>query len=332
MSDNRVLSPGEAALRHCLDIPADKLERVRVDEERYAAEHEPPPPVEILKARQIRVEAPGFAQWPSWQTNPCITEHDGKLLVAVRQVEQGHDWHYRRSRTVIGRVGQEWRTIDWHVVDEGPHAEGLILEDTRIISVDGKLMGCASVRKYADANRSTFAVVEFNDVYDIVRMMAQPSNAPREKNWSPVVTGDTSGERLGFVHTIGGDRVAPIVVRYNAATGFVSPSSATLPPLPDGCPRGGSQLVPYRRGWLSVVHEVRTNRVGMPEYVHRFAFFTEGFASVRLGARWRFAPRTRIEFCAGIARVGHGYVLSFGVEDVEPRLALVEPETVEMML
>ncbi len=329
MSDDRILSPEEAARRHCLDVDVRWLERVRAEEAQCGADLPPLPPTPRLPTvAHIRIVVPQCPQWPSHATNPSITYHRGDLLVAVRVVEHGLDWLYRRSRTAIGRVVEGWRTTGWHFVDEGPAADGILCEDARLISADDRLYLIASRRLYGNVGTLGTVVLALDDALDVERFYPlQPRDAAvADKNLSPCVRDGT----LGLLYTVD----PPQVLAFDHATGAVSPDVSTLEPLRGGSARGGSQLITRDDGtWLSVVHSCRINQQRLPDYAHHFAVLAPNLDRVHVGRPWKFTA-ARIEFVAGLALVpgGGGVAISYGLEDCEARLALVTDETVRELV
>lgn len=96
--------------------------------------------------------------------------------------------------------------------------------------------------------------------------------------------------------------------------------------------RGSSQLIPFKGGYLAVVHEA-TYRGGKRVYLHRFVHFTKDLYPARLSLPFVFED-VQIEFCAGLSdhRDPNLLVLSYGVRDEKAMLATVPIEQVAQML
>jgi len=96
---------------------------------------------------------------------------------------------------------------------------------------------------------------------------------------------------------------------------------------------GSSQLIPFKAGYLAVVHEAANDPTGKRTYWHRFAWFDGVGQLYRLSLPFVFYDR-QIEFCAGLATHPDGdkLILSFGVRDAEAHVATVSIEEVSRMI
>lgn len=95
---------------------------------------------------------------------------------------------------------------------------------------------------------------------------------------------------------------------------------------------GSSQLIPFKSGWIAVVHEAISGPDGKRTYWHRFAWFEKSGQLRRLSIPFVFFDR-QIEFCAGIAYHPNqnDLVISFGVRDAEAWVAKISIEEVAQM-
>lgn len=294
---------------------------------------------------EISVEEAGNAA----QHNPSVVVVDGALKVIIRAL-YGRDV----TRNFTGLVDPEtWKIESVGELLVSPAWRGWRtqygLEDMRLFMAHGKLMGSATVRVPGGReDRLRIAVVEI-DGNDVTRLSLQKSTRD-EKNWMPTTV---DGGAVRFVYST--DPL--IVLDFDPKRGLVTPGADTLPKR-IGVIRGGSQLIPYKEGFLAVVHQVHDTRKPTsnsnpmmnlmggfaptleppPEeydhhavYMHRFALFSRDLKSVKLGASWHFL-RKGVEFCAGLAFWRDRYVLSFGAADRRAYLAEVEPATVDALL
>ena len=82
--------------------------------------------------------------------------------------------------------------------------------------------------------------------------------------------------------------------------------------------RGGSQVVPYEGGYISVTHEVDlfNNYLGQKDgiYRHRLCVWDSDLQLLGLSEPFSFLG-ARIEFCTGLAVLGDDVLLSFGFQD-----------------
>jgi hypothetical protein len=94
---------------------------------------------------------------------------------------------------------------------------------------------------------------------------------------------------------------------------------------------GGSQLIPFKDGWLGIIHEahVYTDRPWKRYYSHRFVYYDAEFRFARVSPPFFFKDKV-IEFVAGLAwhpdsqeSVEPTFIISFGFRDCEAWLARV---------
>ncbi|MFN8661663.1 MAG: hypothetical protein U0075_07205 [Thermomicrobiales bacterium] len=148
--------------------------------------------------------------------------------------------------------------------------------------------------------------------------------AAHEKNWMPVVTGD-SGNSMSFVYSI-----APTVVnKLDLATREVTRVVRRRAPVLARHLRGGGQVLAAGGGWLAIAHDAVTFESGARVYSHRWIWFDANWRLRRISPGFSLRERG-IEFVAGLAQAGSALLLTFGVRDREAwfgRVALAEVMT-----
>ena len=294
------------------------------------------------------------------ETNmPAAPRLEGKyhlmVLPVLPEVDRPHNptlWLAGDGLHVIVRVLRGVRTTNWTArvsgdlrrlerpvrVRQTPYTEQI--EDLRVFSCPDGLWAIAALH---DGQQPPVAIRQAivalsGDGAAITRVHPMPS--PRhEKNWMPCVGAD-GGVRfvystsplitLDMEHVFGEVRVLP---RVDAV------------PRVDSYIRGGSQLVPWKGGFLSVVHRVYkrsaiaqgynpmlspwTPAVEGPlvVYQHHFAFFDKHLEKVTVGSPWYFR-HLGVEFCAGLVKMDGRWIASFGQEDKEAWLVEFEDDVV----
>src|ERR1019366_10336803 len=97
---------------------------------------------------------------------------------------------------------------------------------------------------------------------------------------------------------------------------------------------GGSQLIPFRYGYLGLTHEAR-QIPGKPTryYTHRFVWYDTLCKEAKFSLPFCFHDRV-IEFCAGMCWHPNGVdlLISYGYKDEHARIATVSAADVEKML
>jgi predicted GH43/DUF377 family glycosyl hydrolase len=252
--------------------------------------------------------------------NPSIIDDGGDLLVSIRV--RGRD-----GKTVneLGKISGGKLVSHRRMSDARIAKSRLGYEDCRLFRFDGKLRAAATWSgEKKIMPEMVLLEVDVNGDF----AAANPQRSIRaEKNWGPVVDMHAGAPRLRFVYTI-----APLVVlTYSNITESVSPSPESNLEQ-GGLLRGGSRLIPYGDGWLSVIHEVSgTGRHVDSVYTHRFAKFDLDLTCVAIGRPF-YLQRRGIEFVAGLAQVGASFFISYGVEDKWAFVAEIADSTIEEFL
>ena len=130
-----------------------------------------------------------------------------------------------------------------------------------------------------------------------------------EKNWMPLGDGWVYGcGHGGHTVTIDADPDMPGVYEVR--------QRGPAPPMASGF-RGGGQVVPFRDGWLGIVHEVAHLDTDRRVYEHRFVWWDETLTLRRWSPLFFFVERQSIEFAAGLATIDDTVFVSFGLNDAE---------------
>lgn len=270
-------------------------------------------------ACQITFEPP-----PGWNPmNPSICRHNGEIWCVVRTVNysmSGRQYTVHdpdgvvRTENYLGELGQNGEFIAptlMRDLDTSPRQPSQIVgyEDVRLVSVEGKLAGSATVCD-RDAARRLIARLEFDNDGNVTSAVVQPSNQQHEKNWMPL---SVNGE-LTWIYSLDPTAILPGPLR--------------------ACPlqlehlRGGA-AIEFDDGYLCVVHEVvetEEQRI----YLHRFVRLDEKWNVTAVSPAWVFAHHG-IEFCAGLVQNDEQLILSYGIDDREAWIMTVAVAEVEAM-
>ena len=97
--------------------------------------------------------------------------------------------------------------------------------------------------------------------------------------------------------------------------------------------RGGTQLVPFAKGWLCAIHEVAIID-DKRHYAHRFVWLDSDMNTSKRSPLFRFSEMERIEFAAGLAwhPDGRRLVVSYGLAERELWLGLFDADDLGRML
>lgn len=196
------------------------------------------------------------------------------------------------------------------------------LEDIRLYRHKGELWFNACVREQASNGTCQQwrgkLVHDIDDKYMLVKDDGPMSGEDAiEKNWMPI-----SGSPHHFVYRL--DKI------FNAVSGKTTKYPTKLAV---GDIAGGSQAIPFRHGYICVVHEASVGPDNKRTYWHRFAWLNHDLELRRLSLPFVLEDQ-QIEFCAGLAFHPNGsdFMLSYGVRDAEAHFATVNMEEVAQML
>lgn len=272
--------------------------------------------------------------------NISITRDADGLVALIRAVnydllESGffdrHGDTSFRQRTLLARLDEGLQITSSAEVfapeDLPPpeHIDSLGFEDPRPIFWRGKLWCISSVRQLNADGRAEMVFARIAQTPDGKSLLTDwrvlGSGMPMrwEKNWMPQVTGD----ELQFIYSLDPTR---ILSESGEVLVQETPSVATENL------RGGSQAIPFDGGWLMVVHEWQVQDTRR-HYFHRFVWLDEDNRLSRLSRRF-FFKQIASEFASGLAWhvTGDRLVVSFGIDDHEPTLAVVDAQDIRATL
>jgi GR25 family glycosyltransferase involved in LPS biosynthesis len=272
--------------------------------------------------------------------NISIAQVDDGFVALVRAVnydflESGffdrHGDTSFRQRVLLLRLDRNLEIIGSEEVlppDDLPpprHIDSLGFEDPRPIVWRNQLWCLSCMRQLNEEGRAEMVFARIakgpqgQTVFTDWRVLVSGRPARWEKNWMTQVVGD----ELRFVYSVDPTRVI-------TESGQV-PLDEEAPIAVDNL-LGGSQAVPFDGGWLMLVHEWEL--VGRRRnYFHRFIWLDAGNRLARLSRRFFFVKPSN-EFAAGLAwhATGDRLVVSFGIDDHSPTLAIIAAQEVRTAL
>jgi FkbM family methyltransferase len=272
--------------------------------------------------------------------NISLVRHGEGFVALVRCVnydllESGHfDRHGDasfRQRTVMVHLDERLQMVSSAEVFEPEdmpsalHFDSLGFEDPRLFVWQGKLWCVSCVRQLNEEGRAEMVLARIeasspaNCFLADWRVLASPMPVQWEKNWIPLVVDD----ELRFIHSLDPVR---ILDAFGAILREETPEIAA-----DNF-KGGTQAIPFDGGWLMLIHEREISGTRR-SYFHRIVWLDADYRLVRFSRRF-FFQRIASEFAAGLSwhsTDGH-LVISFGIDDHEPTLAVVSADDVRAAL
>lgn len=293
-----------------------------------------------MTAHRIPFKAP--EDWTA--LNPSVANVNGQIVTTMRTVNytilpSGHysvrgdngtysAEHPIRTRNFLVRLSDKFEPLSSKEIHEPlmpppefPLVRGF--EDMRLFEHAGDLHVSACMRELNPegyAEQVVARVVEGSDRADIDGWFRiRPKVRQHEKNWMPWAYGG----KVNFVYRLGQIIDKDGNIQHQVPALGIDASRLS----------GGSQLIPFRGGWLAVVHEARPLPDGKRYYNHRFVWFDMAGAMRFLSLPFVFHEK-QIEFCAGLAwhPDGERIMLSYGVKDSEAWIVTVDAMDVNGML
>jgi hypothetical protein len=293
-----------------------------------------PPTLQVLcdRAKCVHIQFSPPSDWHPM--NPSIVAHEGQLWCVVRTINyrlNGRQYTVEddggvvRTENFIGVLRPNGKLVGFHklgttnagkpgkpkpmrdrdAAPRVPDARIVGYEDVRLVVLDGRIAGSATVCD-RDASRRQIAALHIGEDGAVERAVVQSSQQWHEKNWMPLP--NRVGEMAWIVQI--GAHVPP-------------GSDLLLDHL-----RGGA-VTALEDGLLAVTHEVvESNECRI--YLHRFVRLSADLRVTAVSYAWVFTHHG-IEFCAGLATQGDHLVLSYGVEDREAWTVSVPVEQVLQM-
>jgi glycosyltransferase involved in cell wall biosynthesis len=277
--------------------------------------------------------------------NPSVVIHEGEILCNIRTVNYKIDEHGRYmigpkechdapidTRNFIAELDDglsvvACREVDW--VREPVWEMVTGLEDIRLQSHANELWFNACVREQCatgTCQQWEGRLIRDGFRWRVVNARSMTDQHAVEKNWMPIQGLNSYVYRL--------DKIA----QTKSRPGFLDGDEVIIEKheakVRVGDISGGSQAIPFRSGWLMVVHEASVDPCnGKRTYWHRFAWLNHDFELRRLSLPFVFLDK-QIEFCAGLAYHPNGddLILSYGIRDAEAHLGTVKVEEVAQMI
>jgi hypothetical protein len=209
-----------------------------------------------------------------------------------------------------------YNKIDTSTFDVDPIWEFVGLEDARLVKWDDRYY-LTGVRRDTTPNgqgRMELSELEITDtdVKEISRFrIPSPGgdNSYCEKNWMPILD-----QSFHFVKWTNETEVVKVDVQNKTCETTVLKNKIEM----QKDLRGGSQVIPYKNGYLTLNHEtdLYNSEAGRKDatYRHRFTYWDKNWNIQRFSNVFSFLE-AKIEFACGMARYKNDYLITFGFQD-----------------
>lgn len=288
-------------------------------------------------------------------TNPSIFVYKNKFLVNLRHVEYTlyhsekkkycHPWgplqYLHKENDFTLRTNNflcylddsfnisSYSKVDTSKLDVPPLWEFIGLEDARIIEWDNKLY-LSGVRRDTTTNgqgrMELSEIIEDNGVFKEITRTRLPAPGTNEsyceKNWMPIID-----MPYCFVKWSNPTEIVKVCPDGTCCEtifmGNYIPYSHDF--------RGGSQVLPYKDGYIALVH--RVNLYNSPsgrkdgKYEHLFLYWDKNW-NIKYSQAFTFL-NGEIEFCCGMLIKNDTFYITFGFQDNSSFLLTCNKNTVE---
>jgi hypothetical protein len=209
-----------------------------------------------------------------------------------------------------------YNKVDTSKLDVRPIWEFVGLEDARLIKWDDKYY-LSGVRRDTTTNgqgRMELSELEITDteVKEISRFrIPAPGDDSSycEKNWMPILD-----QPFHYVKWTNGTEVVKVDIENKTCETTVLKNWIQAPKDL----RGGSQVMPYKDGYLTLNHEtdLYKSEAGRKDatYRHRFTYWDKDWNIQKFSEVFSFLE-AKIEFACGMAKYKNDYLISFGFQD-----------------
>lgn len=223
--------------------------------------------------------------------------------------------------------------VDTSSLDVKPLWEFVGLEDARLFRWNNKTYLCG-VRRDTTTNgqgRMELSEIEFKDKKAVevsrVRIPAPGGdNSYCEKNWVPILD-----QPFHFVKWTNPTEV----VKFNIDTCTTEQVHLGNHIQMPADLRGGSQVIPYKNGYLTLNHEtyLYNSEAGRKDgtYKHRFTYWDKNWNVISFSENFDFLG-AKIEFCCGLAKRETDFLITFGFQDNAAYILSVPEKIVEDMI
>jgi hypothetical protein len=294
-------------------------------------------------------------------TNPSVLVVNGKILVNIRNVNYTlyhselnkfeHVWGplsyvhpendlHLRTVNFISELDDDLNTVHYSKVDTSnfdtykPQWDFVGLEDVRLIEWEDKIYGIGVRRDLDTKGTGRMELSEFQILDSGVKEVSRyriPGPPPDDeycmKNCTPI-------EGMPF-HLLKWTNVTALM-KFDPTRNKDTEVFVTTEYSPGyGDMRGGSQVIKYKDGYLTLIHETNlySSEQGKKDatYRHRFVTWDKDFKNQKFSKLFSFL-NAKIEFCCGLADYGDSFLITFGLTDNTAYILKVPKSFVEDFL
>lgn len=290
-------------------------------------------------------------------TNPSVFIYNNKILVNLRNVNYTlyhselnrfeHMWGplsyihpendmHLRTVNYVAELDENLDIVYYSKIDTSkfdtykPQWDFVGLEDVRLVEWNDKLYGIGVRRDLDTKGTGRMEIseleIEGTQVKEVSRYRIPgppPDNEYCMKNCTPVL--DKPFHLLKWTNPTA-------LMKFDMDGGLteIIETNSYTPMNKDL--RGGSQVIPYKEGYVSILHETDLYRSEQGRkdatYRHRFVVWDKDFQIQKVSKLFSFM-NMKVEFCCGMAEYKSDYLITFGAQDNAGYILKISKDLVE---
>ena len=252
---------------------------------------------------------------------------NGAYCCPLMDMKKGKAFETRNFITVCRNPMEE--NLQWYLVKEQKrkyYCNKHGFEDARLVKWNNNLWLSATLCDYNTGSMGRITLVKLNKNYEELEHHILEGTCNDctfvEKNYQPVLD-------KPFHYIVSTDptvvsvyNMSSLRPKYIKGTSGMCIGTGMM-----GSYRGSSQVVPYKDGYVSIVHHCDREENGQRNYWHHFVTYDKDFKVLRISQPYKFEGAF-VEFCAGMAIKDDFAYIAYSVMDKDASIMRIPMEDV----
>ena len=220
-------------------------------------------------------------------------------------------------------------SLQWYLIKEKKrqyYSKKHGFEDARLVNWHNRLFLSATIRDYNTGGMGRITLVELDKHYEEVNHHILEGTCNDcsfcEKNWQPILD-------KPFHFVVSNDPIVVLKANINSLRmeNVKGTSSMCIGTGMVGSYRGSSQIVPYKDGYISIVHHSEVDEKTQHHYWHHFVTYDKDFNIIKISQPYKFEGAD-IEFVCGMAIKDDFAFITYSVMDKDASIMRIPMEDV----
>lgn len=243
----------------------------------------------------------------------------------LMDMKKGKSFETRNFITVCRNPMED--TLQWYLIKEQKrqfYCNKHGFEDARLVKWKNNIYLSATLCDYNTGGMGRIALVKLDNRYNEVDhylLEGTCNDCTRvEKNYQPIID-------KPFTFIVSNDPV--VVSRYSIfdlkPTYLKGKSGMCIGTAMLGAYRGSSQVVPYKEGYISIVHHSEKDGKSQHHYFHHVVQYDKDFNIIRISKPYKFEGQP-VEFCCGMTIKDDFAYITYSVMDKDASVMRIPVE------